>query len=301
MKSLLVLCLLLSSSCETGPPKQQLDAQRAFADLQKIVSFGPRYPSSQASKLTRDFLKQELEASGIKVEEDSFIAQSPKGEVGMTNLLGILPGKKAESILFASHYDTKNIGDPPCPGANDSGSSTALLLELARVISKSPSREFTIRFAFFDGEEAFEEWGPRDSLYGSRHLVEKWRAEKILPQIKAMVLLDMVGDADLEITREAISTNWLTEIVRQSAKELNYEKYFFRTQESLEDDHRPFLRAGVPAIDLIDPNYGPRGSQGLGAYWHSTEDKIERCSPKSLQIVGEVCLLSLEKIEARLR
>lgn len=299
MKSIVAaLALLLSPGCgET----LQVDGERAFAHLKQQVAFGPRLAGSEAIQKTRAYLKKELESYGLKVEEHRFTANTPKGKFEMVNILASIPGAKPESILLGSHYDTKDIGTPPCPGANDGASNTGLLLEMARQLASSKKNpKLTLRFAFFDGEEAIEHWTDEDSLYGSRELVKKWKGDGTLSQIKAMVLLDMIGDKDLHIIRESISSDWLVALFRDAAKELGHSQYFFKSQESIEDDHRPFLREGVAAINLIDNEYGAKTLAGLGSYWHTAQDTIENCSPKSLQIVGDVSLLALEKIQLRL-
>lgn len=288
--------LLALLSCHETP---KFDGARAFGHLQAQVAFGPRLPGSEAHKKTRAYLLQELRAADIAAEEDPFVADAPQGKVAMSNVLATIPGKSKDAVLFAAHFDTKNIGTPPCPGANDGASSTALLLELARTLAKSAPRPLTLRFAFFDGEEAFQDWSETDSLYGSRHLVARWSKDGTLPRIKAMILFDMIGDADLDILRESLSSGWLVDMFRDAAKELGHSKHFFRESHSIEDDHRPFLAAGIPAIDLIDVSYGPRDGMTFGAYWHSPKDTVEHCSAHSLQIVGDVTLRALEMIEKR--
>lgn len=277
----------------------QADGDRAFEHLRRIVAMGPRLPGSEASAKAREYIRKELESCGLSVEIDRFTAQTPRGPKEMANILSVLPGPEKGAILLASHYDTKDIGDPPCPGANDGASSTALLLEIARQLRESAGNRMTVRFAFFDGEEAFERWSAEDSLYGSRHLVEKWKVEGLLSEVRAMVLLDLVGDKDLGIFREALSSEWLVEAFRAAAAELGVSRHFFRGTESIEDDHRPFLAAGVPAIDLIDFRFGPAHPNGVGAYWHTAEDNPEKCSAASLKIVGDVTLRALPRVESR--
>jgi len=294
-----ILPWLLGCGAIGSDPK--VDGEHAFGHLRRIVAFGPRLPGSEAAAKAREYLRRELESYGLKVELDRFTAQTPRGPKEMVNVLSVIPGTEKGAILLASHYDTKDIGIPPCPGANDGASSTALLLEIARQLQASSANRLSVRLAFFDGEEAFEQWSSEDSLYGSRHLVEKWKKEGILSEVRAMILLEFVGDKDLHVVRESLSSSWLVEAIREAAKDLGYSQHFFQTSESIEDDHRPFLAAGIPAIDLIDFRYGPAHPNGVGAYWHTAEDKVENCSAASLQIVGDVTLRALPKVEERVR
>lgn len=290
--SLLMLSVVLGCSAEL-----KVDGERAFNHLKTLVSFGPRIPGTPGMEKARGFLRKELESYGLKVEEDRFSVETEKGKVELVNLIATLPGKSKNSILLASHYDTKNIGEPACPGANDGASSSGLLLELSRQLAATKPLSLTLRFVFFDGEESFGHWSPTDGLHGSRHLAETWKARGEIASVHAMILLDMVGDKDLTVYRESISSTWLVEAFRKAAKELGHGSYFFQEQGSYEDDHRPFLKENVPSIDLIDASYGPAHSNGFGAYWHTAEDTADKCSAKSLQIVGDVTLLALRKIE----
>jgi Zn-dependent M28 family amino/carboxypeptidase len=230
--------------------------------------------------------------------------------VKFKNVIAELPGESSEIIIIASHYDTKPFSEFVFVGANDGGSSTGALLEIARVMSsdsgdKGQKRKFTYQFVFFDGEEAFcREWSEcldgKDNTYGSRYMVERLKREKQIERIKAMILLDMIGDRDLTIPREQGSSQWLVETIWSTARQLGYEKEFpSRHFEVGDDDHMPFLRAGIPAVDIIDFEYGdaPQGN----SYWHTKEDTLDKISAKSLKIVGDVVLASLPKIEAQIR
>lgn len=295
LRALIFLSLLLS--CDSH---LRVNGDRAYAHLKQIVGFGPRLANSKSIVNTRDYIKKELSSYGLKVEEHAFVAETPHGKVNMVNLISTVPGEKSEFLMIASHYDTKDIGDPPCPGANDGGSSTALLLEIAKQLATAGKPKYSMRLVFFDGEEAFIHWTDEDSLYGSRELAKKWEKEGEIQKAKALILLDMVGDADLQITRESLSSDWIADLVKESARELGHTKHFFQKNESITDDHRPFLRLGVPSIDLIDTEYGKLDGSGLGDYWHTEKDTVEHCSAKSLQIVGDVTLLTIEKIQERL-
>ena len=145
---------------------------------------------------------------------------------------------------------------------------------------------------FFDGEEAVRDWSATDSLYGSRHLVEKLSASGELSRIQALILVDMIGDAQLQIPRDEGSTPWLNDLVFNLARRLGYGKYFAGSQGPISDDHVPFINAGVSAVDLIDLDYGPNNS-----YWHSAQDTLDHCSPQSLAIVGRVVTATLDELE----
>jgi Zn-dependent M28 family amino/carboxypeptidase len=213
----------------------------------------------------------------------------------MVNLRVMLPSAAAPSapgrLIIAGHYDTKRYREFTFVGANDGGSSTAFLIELARVL-KDPSRALPIELLFLDGEEAVVDWNVgNDNTYGSRHYVDDARKNGTLSQIKALVLVDMIGDRDLRISRESNSTAWLTDIIWAAAARLN-RREFIAAETAIEDDHLPFLRAGVPAVDIIDLDYPA---------WHTAGDTLDKVSADSLQVVGDVLLAALPAIEQRLR
>jgi Zn-dependent M28 family amino/carboxypeptidase len=209
----------------------------------------------------------------------------------MTNLIAKFRGARRETVILAGHYDTKRFDEFRFVGANDGGSSAALLVELARVLE---GRQNALNFwlVFFDGEEAVRDWSAADSLYGSRHLVEKLSASGELARIQALILVDMIADPHLRIPRETRSTPWLTDLVFNVAQRLGYGKYFVPSEEAVDDDHMPFIEAGVAAVDLIDLDYGPNRS-----YWHTSQDTPDHCSPLSLTIVGRVVTATLGELE----
>ena len=210
----------------------------------------------------------------------------------MVNLIAEIPGKETDKIVIvAGHYDTKLENNFRFVGANDGGSSAAFLLELAREL-RPTQHKLTYWLVFFDGEEAFKSWSDTDSLYGSRHLAAKLTQEGQLSRIQAMILVDMIGDAHLDIRRDQDSTAWLNNLVFQTARRLNYARYFLNDPTAVVDDHTPFVNAGVSAVDLIDFDYGPDNS-----YWHTANDTPEHCSPSSLTIVGRVVRATLDALE----
>lgn len=292
----LLLCLLAALACARGPaePSDQITFRggRAFEDLKSIVAFGPRPPGSAALTKVRQEIVRRLKQAGVAAEEDSFVASTPSGRVPMTNLIARLPGERPEVVIVAGHYDSKRFDDFPFVGANDGGSSAAFLIELARVLAQRKNK-FTYWLVFFDGEEAFVNFTATDGLYGSRHLVQKLTASGELGRIQAMILVDMVADAKLNIHRDYNSTAWLTDKVFAAARRLGYQKYFPGELRAYEDDHTPFVNAGVSAVDLLDLDYGPDNR-----YWHSAQDTLDKCSATSLTIVGRVVLATLEDLEA---
>jgi Zn-dependent M28 family amino/carboxypeptidase len=264
---------------------------RAFEDLKRLVTFGPRPSGSKALDEAREWMVRQLQDSGWQVERDSFVASTPLGDIPMTNLIAKLPGTRPQVVILAGHYDTKRFDNFAFVGANDGGSSAALLLEMARVLAHRKNG-LTHWLVFFDGEEAVRQWSATDSLYGSRHLVSKLSASGELARVQAMILVDMIADPKLKIERDLNSTRGLNDLVFSVARRLGYAKYFTSTETAIQDDHLPFVNAGVAAVDLIDLDYGPNRT-----YWHTARDTIDHCSPLSLTIVGRVVTATLEELE----
>jgi Zn-dependent M28 family amino/carboxypeptidase len=284
-----------------GAARPAFDGGRAYGYLRQIVSFGPRPPGSVALEQTRQYIKHELKAIGIDVVEQAFDAETPLGRFRMVNLIARIPGASPERVIFAGHYDTKlfrpnDLGADgrrayPFVGANDAGSSTAFLMEWARVLKGRPNR-FTSEILFLDGEESLRtEWADPDNRYGSRHYVRTATSDGSIRQVKAMILVDMIGDRDLVLKREAESTRWLTDVIWRAGQRLGHTRVFVDEETSVLDDHMMFLEAGVPAVDLIDMDYVP---------WHTANDTLDKVSVRSLQIVGDVLLEALPEIEKRL-
>jgi glutaminyl-peptide cyclotransferase len=275
---------------QTRAPAARFDSARAWDHLRAQVAIGPRVAGTAANAKTRRYIIDTLGSFGIQATEQPFDARTPLGPVKMANVIATLPGDRPERIILASHFDTKLFKEFEFVGASDGASSTAALLELARVLKDRP-RPFTLEFLFFDGEEAVVEWSATDSTYGSRHYVQQAQTTGTLAGIKALILLDMIGDKDLNIRREENSTRWLTDIIWAAAHRLGYQQHFLNETTPVEDDHLPFLAAGVPAVDVIDLDYAP---------WHTADDTLENVSAESVRIVGEVILAALPEIEQRL-
>jgi len=266
----------------------QINAARAMQYVREIVSIGPRPVGSAGHRKLEAYLLTHLK--GDQVETDEFTASTPAGTFPMRNYIARYPGTKDGVIVIATHYDTvyslKNF-----VGANDGGSGTGLLLELVHQLRTGKREGPSVWLVWLDGEEAFEKWSATDSVYGSRHLAQKWQKDGTAKKIKAFILLDMIGDADLNIDRDSNSTPALLAVVGQAATRLGYQSHFFRREIAAEDDHQPFAAVGVPVADLIDFDYG----YGL-AFWHTPEDTLDKLSPRSLEIVGNVVLESVRML-----
>ncbi|HJQ26730.1 MAG TPA: M28 family peptidase [Blastocatellia bacterium] len=291
-----VLILLLALAVPVcAQTRGGFDATRAFNHVKALCEMGPHPSGSEAIKRAQDYLEKELKSYGLKVTEDDFVGQTPKGAVPMKNIIGELAGDKPDVVLITGHYDTKRQAG--FVGANDGGSSAATVLEMARALAKTKP-EYTLWFVLFDGEEAVVEWSAMngmDNTYGSRHLVARMRNDGTLNHVRAMLLVDMIGDKDLNIEREGGSTQWLTDIIWDTAAKAGYAKNFPRQEHDISDDHLPFLDAGIPAVDLIDFDYGPDHS-----YWHTNQDTLDKISGASMKAVGDTLIAALPAIFKRL-
>ena len=294
-----VACLGAQTAKPT-PASAGFDSAKAWEYLRQMVTIGPRPAGSAALHQTRAYITHQLAALGLKVEEQPFTADTPIGKVDMVNLIVRLPGRRTDRILFTGHYDTKPIRTSTFVGASDGASSAAMLMELARVFKDRP-REFTYEFVWLDGEEAFcFDWsecgrpGSPDNTYGSRFYVQAAQKAGATGAIKANVLVDMVGAKDLKLWRESRSTKWLTDIVWAAAKRLGHGTVFLEKSGEVEDDHFPFLDAGIPSTDIIDLMDYP--------YWHNTTccDDLTRVEERSLKIVGDVIVAAIPDIEKHL-
>ena len=287
-----------SRSVDRLPPiPTNFNGERALEHVRKQIAFGPRPPASPELEKTRAYIMDQLKGFGLTVSLDEFTALTPQGEKKMANIVADVPGETKNTILIASHYETKYYKDMRFLGANDPAASVGTLLEIGRVLGSMKDKpRFSYRLVFFDGEEAFcENWddcnneGEPDNTYGSRHYVFYLDEKKELEIIRAMILLDMIGYKNLELGRDTQSTKWLQDIVWQTGRELGHQKIFVEREEGVGgDDHEPFLQAGIPAVDLIQLNSYP--------YWHKADDTIDKISAQSMKIVGDTVLASLPKI-----
>jgi len=301
LKALVIPIVLASQMLVAQPAKKttpsqkasssKVNAARAMQYTREVTAFGPRQIGSPNHKRLEAFLRSQLKHDDL--EEDVFTANTPSGKIECRNFIAKFPGTKNGVIVISGHYDT-NFGLKNYVGANDGGSSTGLLLELANQLRGKKRDGYSVWLVWFDAEEAVKDWTGDDGLYGSRHLAEKWRAAGMLTKIKAFMLLDMIGDADLNIEREQNSTSWLQDLLYQAAGNLGYRSYFFGRSLPITDDHVPFVQLGVPSVDIIDMNYGPNDS-----YHHTPKDTIDKVSAKSLGIVGDTVLATINLLDAR--
>jgi len=261
----------------------------ALEFTRRAVSFGPRPPGSAADTALQNYIISELRKDGCQIIEDAFTAKTPQGMIAMKNIIAKFPGKGSapRAIAITGHFDTKYFPGRKFVGASDGGSSTGLLLELARVLAHQP-RIDDVYLVFFDGEEAFGEWTDTDSLYGSRHLAARWRQDGTLQRLKGLINVDMIGDKNLDIPQETNGNAALNKLVWSTAADLGYKAYFIDKQIGEDDDHMPFVRAGVPAIDLIDIDYPP---------WHNDTDTMDKLSAQSMEIVGTVVYETIQRLE----
>jgi hypothetical protein len=296
--------LLFAATCAScdatgaGNAKLEFDSARAWKYLEAQVGFGPRPAGSEALERLRAYLESELRAAGLEPQRESFdCREAPYAPLRVTNVWAdvVAPGadaKKLPIVVLCTHFDTKRYGFDFL-GANDGGSGTAVLLSLAHALAADPSEKVVWRLLFLDGEEAVRPyWEDPDNRYGSRHHVAALKERGELERVRACVLLDMVGDAELALTQDTYSDPRLFKIVVDAAKALGLSKHIGPVREQVKDDHLSFLAAGVPSVDLIDFDFGPGN-----AYWHSADDTLAHCSRASLDAIGRIVTASLPELE----
>jgi glutaminyl-peptide cyclotransferase len=280
---------------EAPPPEKTggFDGKRAFEQVVKQVSFGPRSPGTPAIAKLQEYLESELKSYGCAVETDSFSADTPVGRVPMKNILVKIPGEKPGIIMLGTHYDTKRMDN--FVGADDAGSSTGVTLELARLLCKRPGK-YAVWIAFFDAEEAFNPtWVDPDHTYGSRQMTAKLAASEDLPKIRAFILTDLVGGKNPHFLRDGESTKWLRDMVWNVAARLGYAEIFPPALTNFGgDDHYSFTARKVPSVDVMDLD-----TSHDVPYWHTPEDTIDKISPKTLAIVGHVVLESVNELQKK--
>ena len=281
--ALALVCLMPAAAAD-------FNGQHAFDYTAKAVSFGPRPPGSPAIRQLQTYITEEIRSHGATLVTDDFTASTPKGDIAMRNIIGRFPGKSGKTIVISGHYDTKL--QPDFVGANDGGSSTGFLLEMLEVLKGAP-RQDDVWLVWLDGEEAFVKWTDTDSLYGSRHLAQKWLSDGTAAKIKALINVDMIGDRDLDLLYDQTSSASVRDLIWQTADKLGFTANFPRIPAGITDDHQPFIRAGIKAVDLIDFDYGPNNS-----WWHNEKDSMDKLSPASFQIMGTVIQTAIPQLEA---
>ena len=264
---------------------EEFSGEKAFAHVQRLVDFGPRPAGSEAIEKSRRYIEDQLRHSGWQVMRQAFTDDTPRGKVHFVNLIARFPGqsKAAPLFLLSSHYDTKTFEAIRFVGANDGGSSTGLLLELARVIGRHPNLASKVQLVFFDGEEAYDHFSETDGLYGSRYFARQLRGSG---QFRGGILFDMVGDRSLDVTFPADSPSEMARDIFAAAEALNLRSSFTYLDREMIDDHSPLNAIGIPTIDVIDFDY---------PWWHTADDTLDKISGQSLQIVGSVALYYLSE------
>jgi glutaminyl-peptide cyclotransferase len=275
--------------------------QAAYAYTARVAGFGERWPGSPGHQKTQDLVKQVLTRNGARIETDDFTATTPRGPIAVHNIIGkfnVTADPKQNIFILAGHYDT--LFKPGFIGANDGASSTGILLAFADALKDQKTR-MQIWLVWTDLEEALESFVGDDGLYGSRHLAQKLAANGMALRIKGFFLLDMIGDKDLGVARETTSKAWLQDYIAQAAKQLGYSQYFFQYEASIIDDHAPFLRAGVPAVDVVDARFGRMAPNldGMGEFHHANTDTMDKVSQRSLEIVGRTILRAVELLDTQ--
>jgi glutaminyl-peptide cyclotransferase len=282
-----------TTSADLGPPPA-FNSARAMQYVKEIVAFGPRPIGSANHKKVEDYIHAHLK--GDQVEDDAFIIDTSEGKFPVRNIIAKYPGTRDGIVVIASHYDTNYpLRDTNYVGANDGASSSALLLEIANQLRGKKLDGYSVWLLWDDAEEAIKlPWTDTNSVYGVRHLAQKWQDDGTIKNIKAFILEDMIGDADLNIERDQDSTPWLEDLIYQAATRLGYQSHFFARTVPMEDDHKPFVQRGVPSADLIDFQYGYNN-----VFWHTTQDTVDKLSPKSLEIVGTVTLETVQMLDKK--
>jgi len=279
-----------TSVTKSGPPKiwEEFSGEKAFAHIQRLVDFGPRPAGSTAIEKSRDYIEDQLRRFGWQVTRQTFSDDTPRGKIHFVNLLAQFSGQGNASsslLLLCSHYDTKMFDTSRFVGANDGGSSTGLLLELARVIGQHPNLARKIELVFFDGEEAVEQFSQADGLYGSRYFARQLQGAGA-KQFRGGLLFDMVGDRSLGITLPADSPAEMARDIFAAAEALKLRSYFTYLGRELIDDHVPLNAIGIPTLDIIDFDF---------PWWHTADDTMDKISAQSLQTVGSVALYYLSE------
>ena len=270
------------------------DGKRAFEHVARQVGFGAHPSGSPAITQVQDYLLSELKSYGCTTEIDAFNADTPVGRLPMKNILVKIPGDQPSVILLGTHYDTVLRNDIVFVGADDGGSSTGVMLELARLLcsQRGQTGKHAVWIAFFDGEEAMKAWSDTDSRYGSRQMAARLAASGDITKIKAFLLADLVGSRSLHFSRESTSTKALTDLVWNTAARLGYAEIFIHDSAPVEDDHDSFLKRKVPSVDVIDLDR----SRDV-PFWHTADDTLDKISARSLATTGHVFLETIRELQ----
>ena len=305
LRLLLSLFVLLATlpALAQKPAAARFSGQAAYDLTKQYLDAAPhRWIGSPDHAKAEEFIKSHFAAEAAKgnFEVDSFSASTPAGLLPMRNFIVRYPGKKDGVIVLASHYETNYpLKDTGFVGANDGAATSALLMEIGNYLRAHPPEGYSVWLVFDDGEEAIRSWSASDSLYGTRHLAAKWSQNGTLAKIKAFIVADMIADKDLNIDRDLNSTPALEDLLLQAAKNTGHSAYVFKNSNQVEDDHLPFKQRGVPVLDMIDIDYGPHTNEMPDGYHHTPQDTLDKISPKSLQISGDLMLEVIRLINQR--
>jgi glutaminyl-peptide cyclotransferase len=273
-----------------------VDGEGAMDQVRRFIAISPRTSGTDGAAAAAQHIADRLKALGLEPATDTFLDTTIAGEVLFRNVVAMIEGSGDGLIVIGSHYDTKaGIGDA-FQGANDSGSSTGLLLELARVFKAGPKPPASIVLAFLDGEECVRRYGRRDGLHGSRRFAGLLSDAGRARRVRAVIILDMIGDRDLGVALPRNCTARLCSLVFDVARDQGVRSSFMLGKQAVLDDHVPFIEKGMPAVNLIDFQFG--SAPGLNDYWHTTEDSIDKISAESLQSVGKVTVALVNRLLA---
>lgn len=294
-----LLVLLLMAGCrrpESAPAfrydPSAFDGRRALQEVEKFVALGPRAAGTPGADTAARHILERLREIGVEVTTDEFTDTVRSGTGTFRNVVGRIAGAEGGGVvLLACHYDTKSgIGDD-FQGANDSGSGVGVVLELARTLRAGPKPPHDILFAFLDGEECVKEYSDRDGLHGSRRLAKLFVRNRGARRVRGVIVLDMVGDRDLSVTLPRNGTPELIAGVFDAAREESVRDRFALSPGVMIDDHVPFLEADMPAVDIVDFEYG--SAPGRNDYWHTAHDTMDKLSADSMALVGRVVIRTM--------
>lgn len=264
-----------------------VNADLAYDITRDSAAIGTRYSGSPGAEQQVDYILKKAKSFGAQCSVQSFTESTPDAEVKFNNVIAELPGRSPGFVLIGCHYDTKKmLTNVSFTGANDGASGVGLLLAMIKAVSSNKQRPpYSLRFVFFDGEECINDYSEHDGLHGSRYYAEYLLKNGLIADCKGVIVADMVGDRDLQIELPVNSDERLKKMFLSSAEKLGYSKYFVVGAKNVHDDHVSFMEAGIPAIDIIDFEYGPGNS-----WWHTSEDSMDKIDRQSLKIVGDVIL-----------
>jgi glutaminyl-peptide cyclotransferase len=286
------------------PPTPHVSGMAAFALTKEFLAVAPkRFNGSPGHAAAEKFIASHFapEEKDHRLEVDTFTASTPVGMQTMHNIVVRFPGKKDGIIVLDSHYETNYpLRDINFFGANDGACTSAMLIQIGQYLRSHPPQGYSVWLVFDDGEEAVKEWSAQDSLYGTRHLAAKWSQDGTLGKIKAFLLADMIGDKDLNINPDDQSTPWLVDLLRTAAKNTHHTQNILQhAQMEIGDAHLPFVKRGVPSLDLIDIDYGPKTNELPDGWHHTAQDTIDKISPQSLQVSLDIMMELIDLIDQR--